>query len=124
MREYLIRECEKIFITKTSKEWDEILTKFDIVHDVLAHFGDFATKEQALVNGYAFRYTYPNGHETTLIRPSMSSYKMGIPEFVPGPMTGEHTEEVMAELGYSAEEIARMEESGAIVQIDKSLYNK
>ena len=54
----------------------------------------------------------------------MSSYKMGIPEFVPGPMTGEHTEEVMAELGYSAEEIARMEESGAIVQIDKSLYNK
>ena len=39
-------------------------------------------------------------------------------------MTGEHSEEVMAELGYSAEEIKHLEEVGAIVQIDKSKYNK
>ena len=123
-RKYLISECEKIFITKTSKEWDEILTKYDIVHDTLAHYGDFAKREQAFVNDYAFNYTYPNGHQTTLIRPSMASRKMGTPEFVPGPMTGEHTEEVMAELGYTPDEIDEMEECGAIVQIDKSLYNK
>ena len=30
----------------------------------------------------------------------------------------------MAELGYTPDEIDEMEESGAIVQIDKSLYNK
>ena len=124
VRSYLMHECEKIFLTKTSKEWDEIFTKYDIVHDVLAHFGDFENKEQARVNDYAFDYKYPNGHETVLIRPSMTSAKMGTPEFVPGPMTGEHTEEVMAELGYTPEQIKAMEESGAIVQIDKSLYNK
>ena len=124
VRKYLIEECEKIFATKTSKEWDEILTKHDVVHDVLAHFGDYEKKEQALVNGYAFYHTYPNGHETCLIRPPMTSERMGTPEFIPGAMTGEHSEEVMAELGYSPEEIKHLEEVGAIVQIDKSLYNK
>lgn len=124
VRKYLIEECEKIFATKTSKEWDEILTKHDVVHDVLAHFGDYEKKEQALVNDYAFYHTYPNGHETCLIRPPMTSERMGTPEFIPGAMTGEHSEEVMAELGYSPEEIKHLEEVGAIVQIDKSLYNK
>ena len=118
-----MRECEKIFLTKTSKEWDEIFTKYDIVHDVLAHYGDFAKKEQAKVNGYAFDVTYPNGHETTLIRPPMWSEKMGVPEFVPGPMVGQHTEEVLAELGYTAEQIKDMEAKGAVTQIDLSKYN-
>ena len=123
VRSKLMRECEKIFLTKTSKEWDEIFTKYDIVHDVLAHYGDFAKKEQAKVNGYAFDVTYPNGHETTLIRPPMWSEKMGVPEFVPGPMVGQHTEEVLAELGYTAEQIKDMEAKGAVTQIDLSKYN-
>ena len=38
-------------------------------------------------------------------------------------MTGEHTEEILAELGYSADENKAMEESGAAVQIDVSQYN-
>lgn len=124
VRAYLMGECEKIFLTKTSKEWDEILTSYDVVHDVLAHFGDFENKEQARVNDYAFDYTYPNGHETVLIRPPMYSEKMGIPDFAPGPMTGEHTEEILAEYGYSPEEIANMLQLGAAIQIDKSKYNK
>ena len=31
----------------------------------------------------------------------------------PGPVLGEHTDEVLAEAGYSSEEIAAMKESGA-----------
>lgn len=119
VRKYLMEECEKIFMTKTSKEWDEIFTKIDLTHDILAHYGDFAKSEQARANGYAFDYVYPNGHETTLIRPSMNSGKMGTPEFVPAPMTGEHTEEILHNLGYSKEEILDMENKGIAVQIQK-----
>ena len=123
VRKYLMEECEKIFLTKTSKEWDEIFTGIDLTHDILAHYGDFAKSEQARANGYCFDVEYPNGHKTTLIRPSMNSARMGQPEFRRGPMTGEHTEEILAELGYSADEIKAMEESGAAVQIDVSQYN-
>ena len=117
-------ECEKIFLTKTSAEWDKILSDYDVIHDILAHYGDFEHREQARVNDYAFDYTYPNGHETVLIRPPMTSEKMGVPEFTPGPMKGEHTEEILVELGFSPEEIAKMLETHAAYQIDKSLYNK
>ena len=123
-RRYLMGECEKIFLTKTSKEWDELLTQYDVVHDILAHYGDFEHNPQALENGYAFKYTYPNGHETVLIRPSMTSERMGTPKFTPGPMTGENTVEILGELGYSKEQIDSMLESGAAYQIDKSQYNK
>jgi crotonobetainyl-CoA:carnitine CoA-transferase CaiB-like acyl-CoA transferase len=118
-----MEECEKIFLTKTSKEWDQIFTDIDLTHDILAHYGDFAKSEQARANGYAFDVKYPNGHETTLIRPSMNSARMGQPEFKRGPMTGEHTEAILAELGYSEDEIKAMEESGNAYQIDVSQYN-
>ena len=124
VRAYLINECEKIFLTKTSEEWHEIFTKLDLTHDILAHYGDFAKSEQARVNEYAFDYSYPNGHKTTLIRPAMTSAKMGVPEFKPGPMTGEHTEQILSELGYSAEQIAALEASGAAMQIDKNDFSK
>jgi formyl-CoA transferase len=32
----------------------------------------------------------------------------------PGPALGEHTDEVLAALGYSEEEVAAMKESGAV----------
>ena len=124
VRKYMIEELERVFLTKTSKEWDEILTQADIVHDILAHFGDFEHSEQARANGFAFDHTYPNGHETVLIRPSMTSERMGIPAFIPGPMVGEDTDDVLAELGYSEEQISALEATGAAWQIDKSLYNK
>ena len=38
----------------------------------------------------------------------------GDPTRAPGPALGDHTEEVLAEAGFSAEEIAALTESGAI----------
>ncbi len=124
VREFLMNECEKIFAEKTSEEWDRIFTELDLTHDIMSHYGDFVKNEQAWANHYAFNYTYPNGHQTTLIRPSMTSARMGVPEFVPGPMTGEHTEEILAELGYTQEEITAMEKNGAAMQIDKSQFQR
>ena len=91
-----------------SEEWDKIFTDLDLTHDIMAHYGDFAKNEQAFANEYAFEVSYPNGHKTTLIRPSMTSEKMGTPEFVRGPMTGEQTVEILGELGYSESEIDAM----------------
>lgn len=124
IRGMLVKACEEIMLTKTSKEWDEIFTANGVVHDILAHFGDFENNEQAWANDYCFNYTYPNGHEALLIRPSMTSEKMGVPEFVPGPMTGEHTKEILAELGYTAEQIEGMLDTGAALWTDRASFGK
>ena len=122
-RAYLMTECEKIFASKTSKEWDEIFTKADVTHCVLAHYGDFATDVQAHENHYAFEVEYNNGHKVQMIRPAMSSFKMGVPEFKRASMTGEDTNDVLKELGYTDEQVSSLNQTGAVQQIDAAKFN-
>ncbi len=105
---------EKIYATKTADEWCRLLTEADIVHDKLAHYKDMEKSEQAWANEFIHEVTCPNGKKSVLVRPSMRSEKMGIPEWKRGPMLGEHTDELLAELGYTPEQIAQLEEKKAV----------
>lgn len=66
--------------------------------------------------------TCPNGGKSILVRPAMRSDRMGIPTWKRGPMLGEHTEEVLKEIGYTDEQIKAMEEKKAAVQIDTTQF--
>ena len=48
----------------------------------------------------------------------MRSEKMGLPEYRRGPMVGEHTTEVLRELGYDDDEIQTLLASHAAKQHD------
>lgn len=114
VRAYLIKRFEEIYATKTADEWCAALKAADIVHDKLAHYKDMETSEQAWANDFIHKHTCPSGHETVLVRPSMRSEKMGLPDFVRGPMLGEHTKSVLEELGYTPEQIQKMQEGRAV----------
>lgn len=114
VRTYLIKRFEAIYATKTADEWTKLLTEADIVNDKLAHYKDMEKSEQAWANEYIHKAICPSGHETVLVRPSMKSEKMGIPEFSRGPMLGEHTGAILRDLGYSDEQIKQMEEQHAV----------
>lgn len=108
VRKYLMEEFAKIYATKTAEEWCKLLTEADIVNDRMAHFSDMEKSEQAWANEFIHEVTCPNGNKSVLVRPSMRSERMGLPEWKRGPMLGEHTREVLAELGFSPEEIDEM----------------
>ena len=108
VRKYLMEEFAKIYATKTAAEWCRLLTEADIVNDRMAHFSDMEKSEQAWANDFIHEVTCPNGSKSVLVRPSMRSERMGLPEWKRGPMLGEHTREVLAELGFSQEEIEEM----------------
>ena len=103
-----MEEFAKIYATKTAAEWCRLLTEADIVNDRMAHFSDMEKSEQAWANDFIHEVTCPNGSKSVLVRPSMRSERMGLPEWKRGPMLGEHTREVLAELGFSQEEIEEM----------------
>ena len=73
-------------------------------------------------NEYIHEVTCPNGGKSILVRPAMRSDRMGIPTWKRGPMLGEHTEEVLKEIGYTDEQIKAMEEKKAAVQIDTTQF--
>ena len=109
----LLRIMEAKFLERTAAEWDEYLEAQDLVHDVHVHFRDVYENEQARANHFIEEVTFRNGEKAWLPRPCIVSRNLGTPEYRLAPIMGEHSEEIIEQLGYSREEIERMHESGA-----------
>lgn len=112
----VIKRFEKIFATKTSKEWEALFNEKDLCCEILATYEETLEDRQAVENNYVYNMKYENGREVKLIRNSVCSDNVGLPECNPGPMLGEHTVAIMKDLGYSDEAIGSMLEQGIVKQ--------
>jgi crotonobetainyl-CoA:carnitine CoA-transferase CaiB-like acyl-CoA transferase len=105
----------EIFPRNTTREWLKDLNDADILAPEVAHYRSMLASEQAHANGYTWRWTIQTAGRV-LVAGSPVAVNGGIPhEARPAPEFGQHTEEVMLELGYSWDEIAAMREAGAIL---------
>ena len=57
--------------------------------------------------------TFRNGEKAWLPRPCIVSKNLGIPEYKLAPIMGEHSEEILCELGYSQADMAALKEQSA-----------
>lgn len=100
---------EEIMSTKTFNEWHEIFQAHDVWHAPINRFEDMLVDEQANAVG---AFTTVPGVNHKLIALQLSRQRG-----LPGPSFGapelsEHTDEVLGELGYSAQEIAALRAAG------------
>lgn len=87
---------------------DELLAKLanaNVPAALLEHFKDVATAPQALEAGYLEPYTFASGSTQNMAMNSIhfsndEKYSMG-----PAPLFGENTRELLAEIGYTSEQI-------------------
>jgi len=105
---------EAAFLKGSSAQWLAVFQNLDIVSGRLNHFADVFEDRQALENEYIQSYHCLNGESrmiTTLpVRlGSQGAIQIGAP-FV----CGEHNEEILQSLGYTAEEIAEMRSIGTL----------
>lgn len=114
----VIHRFEKIYAQKTAEEWYELFSKEDLSCEILLSYAETLTDEQAIANDYVFTKQYGKGREAKLVRPCLCSQNLGTPDYNRGPMLGEHSESILTELGYSAEEIVKLRESKVILQHD------
>lgn len=110
----VISLLEGAFATKTLDEWKRILTEHDVPHQPLFHYEDNLTDDEAYDNDALRRIEYdafgPKSIPTSPIR--FGSF--GDPPMILSKPIGYHTEVYLTKLGYSAEQIAALEESGAV----------
>lgn len=110
----LVTILDQRFAMKTRDEWVRTLKEEDCIFTLIQTPLEVSNDPQAIANNYFFNVEHP----------TLGKFKMvGVPwDFSetpaswrrPAPAFGQHTEEIMAELGYSAEDITHLREEGAI----------
>ena len=107
---------EAKFAEKTAAEWKEILTAADMPFSVAQTWPEILQDPQAWESGILYKMHYDNGSERALVRLPFVFRESGTPDYKRGPYLGEHTAEVLKDLGYSDEEIKAMLEARDAVQ--------
>lgn len=100
--------------TRTLDEWCKTFKEADIPYAVAQTWDELLEDEQAWAAHCFYKMHYPTGNDRTLVRPPIMFQDTPLPEYNRGPYPGEHTEEILARLGYSEEQIAAMLAAGAV----------
>ena len=105
---------DKAFQKKTTQEWLEILRNIGVTCSTVSTYEDVVNDPQAIDNGYIIEIDLPGRGPTKMAGvPAMLSETPAKAQG-PHPQLGQHTEEVLLELGYTWDDIAEFREQGVI----------
>lgn len=117
--EHCVRRIEEQFILQDREYWAEKLVEADIPFERTLQWKDIPTDQQAIDNNYVKEFKMKSGNTFMLpMTPVQFEGNEGL-NSKPAPLLGEHTEEVISELGYSKAEIEQMIKDGIIKQYGK-----
>jgi crotonobetainyl-CoA:carnitine CoA-transferase CaiB-like acyl-CoA transferase len=112
--EELIAIMDKRFLTKTRDEWFEIFKKEGIIYTPIQSPREVVDDPQALANDYVSWFDHPVLGRTKVVgfpwdfSQTPASIRREAPEF------GQHTEEILLEMGYTWDDITRLRDEKAI----------
>jgi crotonobetainyl-CoA:carnitine CoA-transferase CaiB-like acyl-CoA transferase len=113
-RKELVVLFDEAFASKTRDEWMKILEEHGCIFTPIQSIPEVVEDPQLLANKYVIDINHPTyGQTKTMGFPwdlsdTPASWRRRAPKL------GEHTEEVLLEIGYSQEELAKLREEGAI----------
>lgn len=102
------------FLTKTSQEWEKIAEEMDFPLVRMSHYSDVSEDPQAWANGYLEHVEFANGRVDVMPVCPLEMDSVGEVKTIPAPGIGHDTKAVFTELGYTEEQIAALQASGAI----------
>ncbi|MDQ3644461.1 MAG: CoA transferase [Actinomycetota bacterium] len=108
-------EVERVFLARTRDEWELFASEHDCCLEPILELDEALDSELVRAREMVVAIDQPGSERPVRLlgTPLKLSRTPGDPRS-PGPALGEHTAEVLAALGYRAEEIAALEESGAV----------
>jgi crotonobetainyl-CoA:carnitine CoA-transferase CaiB-like acyl-CoA transferase len=113
-RQECVRTLDAIFATKTLEEWRKILEPIEGVWAPVQTSAELLEDPQVLANGYIREVTASTGATFRMV-PSPLLFDDELPDLTRAPDHGEHTDEILQELGYDMDQIMEFKISGAIL---------
>lgn len=113
--EELVTILDGVFASKTVAEWEKRLLANDCIFSRVRTPEEVITDPQAIAAGFFAPVEHPTVGETHLIATPVSFRQRPATVRTAAPEVGQHTEELLIDLGYSWEDIARLKEMGVIL---------
>lgn len=113
-KEACVARLDEVFATRTLAEWREVLADADGAWAAVETPGELLEDPQALANGYICEVEHPGGSSFRMV-PSPIQFDEQPAHLTRAPDHGEHTDEVLAELGIGEEELMRLKIDGAVL---------
>ncbi len=112
----LIEHFDMVFATKDRDDWLEILSNAGLMFSPIQDIEDVPNDPQAIANDYIVDFDHPRFGKVYVpgFPIDFSSFSAGIRKSAPG--IGEHTDEILSELGISSEEISDLKKCGVVQQ--------
>ena len=111
----LLNILDKVFLSKALEEWKVRLNEAGLPWAPVQNFPEVTADPQARANNFFVSYDHPTyGHIEGVANPIQLS-KAPATVRMPAPELGQHTEEILLDLGYSWDDIARLKEQGVIL---------
>jgi alpha-methylacyl-CoA racemase len=108
-------EVERIFRERSRREWQEFAAQHDCCLEPVLELDEALESELVRAREMVVQIDQPGTDGVELLGvPVKLSRTPGAPAG-PGPALGEHTDQVLTALGYSAADVASLRESGAVV---------
>jgi crotonobetainyl-CoA:carnitine CoA-transferase CaiB-like acyl-CoA transferase len=103
-----------IFLTKTREEWVELLAAGDVPSGPVLTLEEVTAHPQVRARRMVFEWEAPDGRVEQLVNHPIrfSSTPAGVR--LTAPALGQHTDEVLRELGYGDAEIRQLREAKAV----------
>lgn len=111
----LISILDDLFLTKSQSEWIERFKDCQFPWSPVRQFTELASDPQVLENEYLVTLDHPEAGKVQVVGVNVDfSETPGRAEGI-APELGQHTEEILLNLGYDWEQIVAMKEEGAIL---------
>jgi crotonobetainyl-CoA:carnitine CoA-transferase CaiB-like acyl-CoA transferase len=102
------------FLKKTTAEWMEVLQAADCICAPVAPYEDLVQDPQLRANEYIVEVDHPTQGRMPVVGAPWRFSETPAEVAPAAPELGQHTEQVLQELGYSWEQIAEIREQGAL----------
>ncbi len=104
---------------KTLDEMVELMNTNDLPYAICQTWDQLLKDEQAWGSDALTKVTFPNGQERTMVRTPVLFAETELPPYERGAYLGEHTKEVLKDLGYTDEQVEAMLAAGEACDVKR-----